>query len=213
MQMDCHHIQTNWCPHLCHTHNFYARYPSWHKLPNLSLLRTGTKYASLLIPSGLVILRFSNATIISDQSNYFISGWLDTDCWWWMKHHLSMGFSCCKLFIMLLFLITHCEIVLVCYTFVCFSASVVFLFAKIKLYHVLICCNKKLWLTIKCVEHADNDNWNILKKVAYSSYLNCLYIKWECISWPKWTGWSVQTHWQSKFGDCKMEKYYWLSCI
>jgi len=22
--MDCHYIQTNWCPHLCHPHHFYA---------------------------------------------------------------------------------------------------------------------------------------------------------------------------------------------
>jgi len=47
IQMDCHPIQTNWCPHLCHPHHFYARCPSWHSPPNLSWLRTGTKYAGL----------------------------------------------------------------------------------------------------------------------------------------------------------------------
>jgi len=26
--MDCHPIQTNWCPHLCHPHHFYAGCPS-----------------------------------------------------------------------------------------------------------------------------------------------------------------------------------------
>jgi len=47
--MDCHPIQTNWCPHLCHPYNFYAGYPSWHNPPNLSWLGTGgTKYDSFL---------------------------------------------------------------------------------------------------------------------------------------------------------------------
>jgi len=58
--MDCHPIQTNWFPHLCHTHNFYAGWPSSHNPPNLSWLGTGTKYAGLhtrwlgCIPGGLV---------------------------------------------------------------------------------------------------------------------------------------------------------------
>jgi len=26
--MDCHPIQTNWCPHLFHPHHFYAGCPS-----------------------------------------------------------------------------------------------------------------------------------------------------------------------------------------
>ena len=47
IRMVCHPIQTNWCPHLCHPHNFYARCPSWHNLTNLSWLGTGTKYAGL----------------------------------------------------------------------------------------------------------------------------------------------------------------------
>ena len=47
IQMDCHRIQTNWCPHLYHLHHFYARCPSWHNPPNLSWLGTGTKYAGL----------------------------------------------------------------------------------------------------------------------------------------------------------------------
>jgi len=47
IRMDCHPIQTNWCPHLCHPHHFYARCPSWHNPPNLSWLGTGTKYAGL----------------------------------------------------------------------------------------------------------------------------------------------------------------------
>ena len=29
IQMDCHPIQTNWCPHLCHPNHFYAGCPSW----------------------------------------------------------------------------------------------------------------------------------------------------------------------------------------
>jgi len=45
--MDCHTILTNWCPHLCYLHHFYARYPFWHNHPNISWLRTGTKYVSL----------------------------------------------------------------------------------------------------------------------------------------------------------------------
>ena len=45
--MDCHPIQTNWCPHLCHRHHFYAGCPSWHNPPNLSWLVTGAKYAGL----------------------------------------------------------------------------------------------------------------------------------------------------------------------
>jgi len=45
--MDCHPIQTNWCPRLCHPHHFYARCPSWHNPPNLSWFGTGTKYAGL----------------------------------------------------------------------------------------------------------------------------------------------------------------------
>jgi len=40
-------IQTNWCPHLCHPHHFYAGCPSSHNPPNLSWLGTGTKYAGL----------------------------------------------------------------------------------------------------------------------------------------------------------------------
>jgi len=36
IRMDCHHIQTNWCPHLCHPHQFYAGCPSWHNPPNSS---------------------------------------------------------------------------------------------------------------------------------------------------------------------------------
>jgi len=43
--MDCHPIQTNWCPHLYHPHHFYAGCSSWHNPPNLSWLGTGTKYA------------------------------------------------------------------------------------------------------------------------------------------------------------------------
>jgi len=45
--MDCHPIQTNWCPHLCHPHHFYAGCPSLHNPPNLSWLGTGTKYVGL----------------------------------------------------------------------------------------------------------------------------------------------------------------------
>jgi len=45
--MDCHPIQTNWCPYLCHPHHFYAGCPSWHNPPNLSWLGTGTKCAGL----------------------------------------------------------------------------------------------------------------------------------------------------------------------
>ena len=40
-------IHTNWCPHLCHPHHFYAGCPSWHNPPNLSWLGTGIKYAGL----------------------------------------------------------------------------------------------------------------------------------------------------------------------
>jgi len=40
IQMDCHLMQTNWCPHLCYTHNFYARCTFWHNLLNLSWLGT-----------------------------------------------------------------------------------------------------------------------------------------------------------------------------
>jgi len=40
-------IQTNWCPHLCHPHHFYAGCPSWHNPPNLPWIGTGTKYAGL----------------------------------------------------------------------------------------------------------------------------------------------------------------------
>jgi len=47
IRMDCHPIQTIWCPHLCHPHNFYARCPPWHNPPSLSWLGTGTKYAGL----------------------------------------------------------------------------------------------------------------------------------------------------------------------
>jgi len=46
-QMDCHPIQVNWCPHLCHFHHFYAGCPSLHNPPNLSWLGTSTKYAAL----------------------------------------------------------------------------------------------------------------------------------------------------------------------
>jgi len=45
--MDCHPIQTNWCPHLCHPHHFYAGCPSLHNPPKLSWLGTRTKYAGL----------------------------------------------------------------------------------------------------------------------------------------------------------------------
>ena len=47
IRMDCHPIQNNWCPHLCHPTIFYARCPSYHNPPNLSWLGTGTKYAGL----------------------------------------------------------------------------------------------------------------------------------------------------------------------
>jgi len=47
IQMDCHPIQTNWCPHFYHHHHFYTGCPSWHNPPNLSWLGTGTKYAGL----------------------------------------------------------------------------------------------------------------------------------------------------------------------
>jgi len=47
MRMNCHPIQTNWCPHLCQPHHLYAGCPSWHNPPNLSWLGTGTKYAGL----------------------------------------------------------------------------------------------------------------------------------------------------------------------
>jgi len=43
-RMDC---QTNWCPHLCHPHHFYARCPFWRNPPNLFWFGTGTKYAGL----------------------------------------------------------------------------------------------------------------------------------------------------------------------
>jgi len=46
-QADCHPIQTDWCPHLCHPHHFYAGCASWHNPPNLSLVGTSTKYAGL----------------------------------------------------------------------------------------------------------------------------------------------------------------------
>jgi len=47
VQMDCHPIQTKWCPHLCHPHHFYTGCPSWYNPPNLSWLGTGTKCAAL----------------------------------------------------------------------------------------------------------------------------------------------------------------------
>ena len=48
IRMDCHPIQTNWCPHLCHPHHFYDGCPSCHNPPNLSCLGAGTKYAGLV---------------------------------------------------------------------------------------------------------------------------------------------------------------------
>jgi len=52
----CHLIQTNWCPHLCRPHHFYAGCPSLHNPPNLSWLGTGTKYSGLHIRwPGLII--------------------------------------------------------------------------------------------------------------------------------------------------------------
>jgi len=48
IRMDCHLIQTNWCPYLCHPHHFYAGCPSWHNPLNLSWLGTGTKYSGLV---------------------------------------------------------------------------------------------------------------------------------------------------------------------
>jgi len=45
--MECHPIQANWCPHLCHIHHFYAGCPSLHNPPYLSWLGTGTEYAGL----------------------------------------------------------------------------------------------------------------------------------------------------------------------
>jgi len=38
IEMDCHPVQTNWCPHLYHPHHFYAGCPSWHNPPNFSCL-------------------------------------------------------------------------------------------------------------------------------------------------------------------------------
>jgi len=34
--MEFHSILTNWWPHHCHPHHFYAWCPSWHNCPNLS---------------------------------------------------------------------------------------------------------------------------------------------------------------------------------
>jgi len=36
--MDCHPIQTNWCPHLCHPHHFYAGCPFLHNPPKFILV-------------------------------------------------------------------------------------------------------------------------------------------------------------------------------
>jgi len=47
IRMDCHPIQTNWCPHFRHHHYFYTGCRSWHNPPNLSWLGTGIKYAGL----------------------------------------------------------------------------------------------------------------------------------------------------------------------
>jgi len=55
IRMDCHPIQTKWCPHVCHPHQFYAGCPSWHNPPNLSWLGTGLHNRWLgCIPGGLI---------------------------------------------------------------------------------------------------------------------------------------------------------------
>ena len=49
IRMDCHPIQTNWCPTsaIPSPHHFCTGCPFWHNPPNLSWLGTGTKYAGL----------------------------------------------------------------------------------------------------------------------------------------------------------------------
>jgi len=49
-------------------------YPGLGQAPNM--------LACILHIADLVILLVTNETIVSDQSSYFISGWLDTGCQW-----------------------------------------------------------------------------------------------------------------------------------
>jgi len=68
--MDCHPIQTNWCPHLYHPHHFYTECPSWHNPPNLSWLGRGTKYAGLhtgglsILPRGVLYCNINDCFCI-----------------------------------------------------------------------------------------------------------------------------------------------------
>ena len=50
-----------------------------------------------------LLLLLSSKTVISNQSSYFISGWLDTGRWSRIKCHFNTGFGRSKLFIVLLF--------------------------------------------------------------------------------------------------------------
>jgi len=49
-RMDCHPIQTNWCPHLCHPVHFHAGCPTLHNPPNLGQAQN----MLACIPGGLV---------------------------------------------------------------------------------------------------------------------------------------------------------------
>ena len=80
IKMDCHLIQTNWCPHLCHPHHFYAGCPSWHNSANLSWLGTGTKYAGLHTQNIFLITRnsiYAIARICHGNSVCLSVTWVD----------------------------------------------------------------------------------------------------------------------------------------
>jgi len=62
--MDCHPIQTNWCPHLCHPDHFYAKCPSLHNPPNLSWLGQAPNMLAC-IHGGLVSVKPKNTSEIT----------------------------------------------------------------------------------------------------------------------------------------------------
>jgi len=68
IRMDCHPIQTNWCPHLCHPRHFYTGCPSWHNPSNLSWLGTGIKYAGLYTRwLGLSLIMMKSSKNLTDD--------------------------------------------------------------------------------------------------------------------------------------------------
>jgi len=85
IRMDCHPIQTNWCPHLCHPHHFLRRMPSLTQPSRFILAWDRHQICWLAYPVAWVNIETSNFVwrLITASPNLRMTNW-----YWKRRGHI-----------------------------------------------------------------------------------------------------------------------------